>query len=506
MVQEIDVHVDKGVHNLIDPYSTNYWDKLIKRTHTLLSFACRRQGVSDASMLVRAEMLWFRYAMKETKKAQSDGHLKKLYLEERDGLIVVVGRASAGLSRICGKGYLPVIMAKSRIAVLIMLWAHYENHDDRDITMSIARKKAWIVNAKRLASSITKGCIRCRFLHKRRVEQRMAALPPEVQLQCPPFSNIGIDLCGPLVVHAMTNKRATLKVWNVIFVCLNTKAVTMYLAPGYATEDFFLAYNSHISDHGLPTNVHSDKGSQLVAAEKEIANYEWEVIAKRASTQGTSWKFAPAGGQWRNGAVEVFVKKFKKSFEVLYKKTRMNYAEMSCAVKRIANILNDRPLSVQKSHSEYPDGDFLLPLTPNMLITGRTGSLPPIERENGEELPDERLSFIEEIERAWWYQYKVQYFDSLVPTQKWLNSHRNMCIDDIVLIEYKSKSFPGTYRLGRVKHVTLDSDNLVRTCSVTYKLMKSSVTTLRNIHKDITTKEITVPVQRLILILPIEEQ
>ena len=77
---------------------------------------------------------------------------------------------------------------------------------------------------------------------------------------------------------------------------------------------------------------------------------------------------------------------------------------------------------------------------------------------------------------------------------------------DIVLIEYKSKSFPGTYRTGRVKHVTLDLENLVRTCSVTYKLMKSSVTTLRNIHKDITTKEITVPVQRLILILPVEEQ
>ena len=80
MVQEIDVHVDEGVHNLLDPYSTNYWDKLIKRTHTLLSFAFRRQGVSDASLLERAEMLWFRYAMKETKKAHSDGHLKKLYL------------------------------------------------------------------------------------------------------------------------------------------------------------------------------------------------------------------------------------------------------------------------------------------------------------------------------------------------------------------------------------------------------------------------------------------
>ena len=116
MVQEIDVLVDKTVHNLIDPYNTNYWDKLIKRTHTLLSFLCRRQGVSDASMLDRAKMLRFRYVMRETKKAHSDRHLKKLYLKELDGLIVVIRRASAGLSRICGSCYLPVVMGKSRIS------------------------------------------------------------------------------------------------------------------------------------------------------------------------------------------------------------------------------------------------------------------------------------------------------------------------------------------------------------------------------------------------------
>lgn len=57
----------------------------------------------------------------------------------------------------------------------------------------------------------------------------------------------------------------------------------MYLAPCYATKDFFLAYNSHTGEHSLPLNVHSDKGSQLVAAEKEIANFEWDVIVKRAS-------------------------------------------------------------------------------------------------------------------------------------------------------------------------------------------------------------------------------
>ena len=157
-----------------------------------------------------------------------------------------------------------------------MLWAHTQNHDARDVTMSIACSKAWIVGAKNLATSIINSCVRCRFLHKRKVEQQMATLPAAVQLQCPPFTNIGIDLTGPHVVHAMTNKRATLKVWNVVFVCLNTKAVKMYLAPGYSTQDFLIAYDNHISDHGKPNTVHSDKGSQLVAAGKENADYDWD--------------------------------------------------------------------------------------------------------------------------------------------------------------------------------------------------------------------------------------
>ena len=116
----------------------------------------------------------------------------------------------------------------------------------------------------------------------------------------------------------------------------------------------------------------------------------------------------------------------------------MNYAELSCAIKRIANVLNDRPLSVQKSRVEYPTDDFLTPITPNMLITGRSGSYPPVECEVGNDIPSERLSYIEELERSWWYQYKVQYFTSLIPTQKWLHTARNMQPGDIVLIEYKN--------------------------------------------------------------------
>ena len=74
----------------------------------------------------------------------------------RPEVIVVVGRASAGLQKLFGKDCLPVIMASSRVAVLIMLWAHYQNHDGGDITIGIASQNAWIVKGTKLETSITK--------------------------------------------------------------------------------------------------------------------------------------------------------------------------------------------------------------------------------------------------------------------------------------------------------------------------------------------------------------
>ena len=296
-----------------------------------------------------------------------------------------------------------------------------------------------------------------------------------------------------------------MKVWVVLFVCLNVKAISMELAPGYSTNDFLLAFSSHASQRGQPSFVHSDRGSQLVAAQKNLADdspkYDWDLISSNSAKYGTTWKFAPAGAQWRNGATEAFVKKFKRSFSHMYQHTELNYAELNCAVKRIANILNDRPVSAQRTKSFSPDEDFLSPLTPNMLITGRNyGSLPVSDDNDFSTDLRLRSSFIQDLEAAWWYQYKIQCFGSLVPTRKWIEEKRNLCPGDVVLIQYASKTVPGTYRLGRVQSIENDADGLVRTCIVKYMLCNGDIT------KRAVAKEVCVPVQRLVLILPVEEQ
>ena len=385
----------------------------------------------------------------------------------------MVGRAKKGLKTFFGQNSLPIIMGNTGVAYLLMLYSHCQDHAAKDITLATARHEAWIVGGSKLAKRITKNCIRCKFLKKRLLGQKMAALPPEVQGYSPPFTNLGLDLCGPYLVRSMVNKRASMKVWVAIFLCLNTKAVNMELAQ-----------------------------KQLGV---EQLHYDWDAIAQASPREGTTWKFTPPGSQWRNGAAEAFVKKFKASFHHLYKDTKLNYAQLLSAVKRIANILNHRPVSVQRTKNDTNDEDFLVPLTPNQLILGHNGTNP---QRNTKEIHDPHASrtFIDELEQAWWYQYKVQYFHSLLPTRKWFNVQRNMSVGDIVLIQYASKSAPGTYRLGRVKSVEVDADGLVRTCSVMYKLIKPVTEHNKDTVKDVVTKEIRISVQRLVLILPHEEQ
>ena len=81
-----------------------------------------------------------------------------------------------------------------------------------------------------------------------------------------------------------------------------------------------------------------------------------------------------------------------------------------------------------------------------------------------------------------------------------------MLVGDVVLIHYVGKSKPGNYRMGGVVEAEEDSDGCVRTVIVEYSLISELSEEERKLYKGVTKKRIEAPVQRLVLILPVEEQ
>ena len=95
-------------------------------------------------------------------------------------------------------------------------------------------------------------------------------------------------------------------------------------------------------------------------------------------------------------------------------------------------------------------------------------------------------------------------FPFLVPFKKWRSEHRNLRPRDIVLVFYGKTIGKGEYWLGRVLRVFPDVHGRVRT--VTVGLRKRDRREASFPYKVKPLDEITLGVQRLAVILPVEEQ
>ena len=69
------------------------------------------------------------------------------------------------------------------------------------------------------------------------------------------------------------------------------------------------------------------------------------------------------------------------------------------------------------------------------------------------------------LANQFWQRWKTEYLSSLQERQKWNKVHKNLQINDVVLV--KDESTPrGQWPLGRVVKVYKSSDKLVRKVSV----------------------------------------
>ena len=77
---------------------------------------------------------------------------------------------------------------------------HEENacHACPEITLSILRRRFWILQGRRTVQRAIHQCIICRKYRIGPVEQMMAPLPTERITMSPAFSHAGIDVTGHL--------------------------------------------------------------------------------------------------------------------------------------------------------------------------------------------------------------------------------------------------------------------------------------------------------------------
>jgi hypothetical protein len=253
----------------------------------------------------------------------------------------------------------------------------------------------------------------------------------------------------------------------------------------YSTESFLMAVRRFMALHGAPRRFQSDQGTQLVAASKQLATWDWTAVHEQAERIGTEWHIVPTGGQHYNGQAERLIGLLKRCLEGTLNSCRLTLGELNTVVAEAAQMVNSRPIAKNTGDPECGG-----PITPLHLQLGRaTVEVPSMRFEEAPRLT-QRLQFIEETKRQLWKKWMQQVFSGRMLNHKWTKTVRNVAVGDIVYLAEAENDDP-TYRLGKVVEADPGEDGCVRTVKVQYTNPGKSEgmarsppkTTTRPIHK-----------------------
>ncbi|CAL9701094.1 unnamed protein product [Knipowitschia caucasica] len=430
---------------------------------------------------------------------------------ENTGLLLCGGRIQSWKEDSRG---VPLLPFQSWLATLLAREAHKANHEGVAATLLRTRRKAWIIEGRRIVKRVINECITCKKQKARLCQQQMSDLPLERTHRANPFEFTTLDLFGPFEVRDAVKKRTMKKVWGIVFCCMASRAVHADLVDDLSAESFLQAYSRFTALRGHPWKLWSDRGTNFVGAKSALRDLHRHLdslqkvsIEDIAAKNGTEWQwvFHPADSPHRNGAAEAAVKLMKRALNSLGGTTSCyTWGEFQTLLYSAANLTNERPIDARAQEQE----ETVEYLTPNSLILGRTGRAGDMHGVNLDTHPWRRLRAVQAGVDKFWSKWSELAGPNLFIRPKWHRAERNVQVGDLVWIADQN-ALRGQFRLGRIVVTYPDKTGVVRDVDVATCVGLPAPRVSRTHRRDCTLPSTVVlrrDVRRLVVLIPVEDQ
>lgn len=297
----------------------------------------------------------------------------------------------------------------------------------------------------------------------------MGNLPAYRLNQAMPFTFTGVDYAGYFEIESSSRKNAPyIKGYIALFICLTTRAIHLELVSDLSTTQFLKAFKRFISRRGIPSEMHSDNGTNFVGAARELNEKDNNAIKQAGSEIRTfllekriKWSMIPARaphfGGWESG-----VKLIKHHLSRVLGDIRLTFEDFNTGITEIEAIVNSRPLWAIPSHIDEYEA-----LTPGHFLIFR--ALNTLPEPNISDIPMNRLNqyqYLCRLTSEFWKLWSKEYIHSLQIRKKWQTSEPNIRKNQIVLV---AEETPTQWALGRIVNTIRGEDGLVRVADIKCK-------------------------------------
>uniref|UniRef100_A0A2S2NNC8 Integrase catalytic domain-containing protein n=1 Tax=Schizaphis graminum TaxID=13262 RepID=A0A2S2NNC8_SCHGA len=381
------------------------------------------------------------------------------YIDD-SGVIRVGGRLSN--AQLSHEQRHPVLLAKSSHLSLLLIrhWHDLTGHSGPRVITALLGRQYWIMSVGTLIRTVISHCTRCVRLSAANPQPVMADLPRSRVTECRPFSRVGIDYAGPLLMKEHRLRKARqYKVYVAVFVCFAVKAVHLEVVSDLSTDAFIAALNRFVARRGLPTDIYSDCGTNFVGAAaqlKNLINHRDNQGQLSASIQSV-WHFNPPGAPHFGGLWEAAVRSAKTLLVRIMGEHTFTLEEFNTILCRVEAILNSRPLT--PSSTDPNEIDYL---SPGHFLIGQPLLAPPEE----DILPNQyslnnRWKLLNQCAQAFWRRWRDEYLQTLQTRGRWTTDTPNLTVDDLVIVK-DPHTPPLTWRMARILDTVPGTDGVVR--------------------------------------------
>ena len=213
-----------------------------------------------------------------------------------------------------------------------------------------------------------------------------------------------------------------------MFICctMPTQNKIMYL--------FVSVFQRFTSSRGLPRNVFSDNGTNLVSGENELRKSirEWNQskISRHFTQNEIEWHFNPPNASHMGGAWERLIRATKIILKSLIREQLLNDEQLLTLMTETEKILNDRPLTPVSCDPRDP-----LALTPNTLLLMKSNHCLPVGIFKKQDVYAKRWwKQVQYLANIFWKRWLRGYLPLLQKRQKWQRKTTDLKKDDVVLV------------------------------------------------------------------------
>ena len=191
--------------------------------------------------------------------------------------------------------------------------------------------------------------------------------------EAPPFSHVGIDFPGPLMVTSK-EKGEIVKTYLCLFTCGSTRAIHIELVESLSVESFIRAFRRFCGRRGLPATIITDNAKTFKSVSVEVKKLlRAPRLSEHLKLKGIKWRFIPELAPFQGGFWEGMVRSVKRCLIKVVGRALVTYDELATLLVEIENVINSRPLTYVVDDS---DG-ISYPLTLSQLVNGRNLSSSP---------------------------------------------------------------------------------------------------------------------------------